>query len=50
MSFAPQNPMIFTGTVRDNILFGNKLDEQRYKNVIEACCLEDDIKLLVNGD
>lgn len=37
-------------TVRDNILFGLPYDEERYKRVIDACCLEHDLGMLEDGD
>ena len=29
-SYAPQKPWIFSGTVRENILFGQEFDAKRY--------------------
>jgi len=46
----PQKPFIITGTVRDNITFGNQFQLARYKKVVSACCLEDDFQLLPKGD
>ena len=43
LSYASQAPWIFSGTIRDNILFSNPLDPERYWNVIAACCLREDI-------
>ena len=37
--YAAQQPWIFGSTVRQNILFGNEFDADRYKKVIEACAL-----------
>jgi len=44
IAYASQNAWIFAGTVRDNILFGNQFDMDRYKQTIIACCLLDDLK------
>jgi ABC-type multidrug transport system fused ATPase/permease subunit len=44
VSYAEQNPLIMTGTVRSNILFGASLDQKRYDRVIKACALVDDFK------
>lgn len=38
-SYAAQTPWIFSGTLRDNILFGTEFDAERYKKTIKACCL-----------
>lgn len=40
ISFTPQESWLFTGTIRDNILFGDKFDEDKYQRVLKACCLE----------
>lgn len=36
--------------VKDNILMGKALDEDRYQNVLEACALLPDLSLLPAGD
>ena len=38
----------FTGTVRDNILLGSNLNESRYKDVLYACSLDQDIKVILH--
>lgn len=45
-----QQPWLQRGTIRENILFGKAYDESKYKNVINACCLSDDLLLLPAGD
>ncbi|CAF1343330.1 unnamed protein product [Adineta steineri] len=57
ISYAPQSAWIFADTVRANILLGKPLDEERYNNVIKACCLDIDLQnfgetgdLLMIGD
>ena len=37
--YAAQQPWIFGSTARQNILFGNEFDAERYKQVIDACAL-----------
>lgn len=44
------NPWIQNTTVKENILLGNPLDEQKYKDVIYACSLESDVEILPAGD
>lgn len=39
VSYASQTPWVFSGTVRENILFGSKLDKDRYDQVVDACGL-----------
>jgi ATP-binding cassette subfamily C (CFTR/MRP) protein 4 len=50
LSYTPQQPWIFTGSVRDNILFGEPMDEQKYQEVIRVCCLEHDLSIFPHGD
>ncbi|KAM8706128.1 hypothetical protein ACLKA7_010417 [Drosophila subpalustris] len=49
-SYAAQEPWLFTGTVRENILFGLTLDKHRYRTVVKKCALERDFDLLPQGD
>ena len=44
LSYTAQVPWIFSGTIRDNILFGNTPDDSRYQEVISACSLREDIE------
>lgn len=46
ISYASQNPWILNGTVRDNIIFYNELNIERYKKVLEICQLISDLTLL----
>ncbi|KAF9987959.1 hypothetical protein BGZ75_010223 [Mortierella antarctica] len=41
---------ILNATLRDNILFGNAMDHDRYHQVLFACGLEPDIEMLPAGD
>ena len=43
-------PWIMNKTVRDNILFGKDMNEERYNKVIECCQLSTDLKNLEGGD
>ncbi|XP_063563214.1 ATP-binding cassette sub-family C member 10 isoform X6 [Gorilla gorilla gorilla] len=47
---ATQEPWIQFATIRDNILFGKTFDAQLYKEVVEACALNDDLSILPAGD
>ncbi|KAK4879111.1 hypothetical protein RN001_007257 [Aquatica leii] len=50
LSYAPQEPWLFSGSIKQNILFGNKIDMKRYLEVIKVCALEEDFKSLPCGD
>ncbi|XP_041965482.1 cystic fibrosis transmembrane conductance regulator [Alosa sapidissima] len=50
ISFSPQTAWIMPGTIRDNILFGLSYDEYRYKSVIKACQLEQDLAAMPEND
>ncbi|KAJ1077378.1 hypothetical protein K5549_015787 [Capra hircus] len=39
IAYVPQQPWVFSGTVRSNILFGKKYEKDRYEEVIKACAL-----------
>ncbi|KAK1757526.1 P-loop containing nucleoside triphosphate hydrolase protein [Echria macrotheca] len=49
-AFVSQSPWIESGTIRDNILFGLPLVNQRYTAVLDACALDRDILLFQDGD
>lgn len=50
MSYASQEPWLFTGTVRQNILFGLPMDKKRYNMTVKKCALQRDFELLPYGD
>ncbi|KAI4581557.1 hypothetical protein MJG53_010000 [Ovis ammon polii x Ovis aries] len=41
IAYVSQQPWVFPGTVRSNILFGKKYGKGRYEEVIRACALEE---------
>ncbi|XP_051835760.1 ATP-binding cassette sub-family C member 11 isoform X2 [Antechinus flavipes] len=50
LAYVPQQAWIFSGTVRSNILMGEKYDQARYHQVIYSCSLKRDLEILPYGD
>ncbi|XP_070203291.1 multidrug resistance-associated protein 1-like [Littorina saxatilis] len=50
IAYVPQEAWIQNATVRDNITFGKPMSRRRYDQVVRACALESDFKILVGGD
>ncbi|THV08675.1 P-loop containing nucleoside triphosphate hydrolase protein [Dendrothele bispora CBS 962.96] len=50
VAYCPQTAWIQNATLRDNVLFGQPFDEERYWKVMEAACMIPDLQLLPDGD
>ncbi|XP_015838053.1 probable multidrug resistance-associated protein lethal(2)03659 [Tribolium castaneum] len=50
ISYASQEAWIFSASVRQNILFGEAMDEEKYRKVLKVCALEHDLALFPYGD
>nr|XP_055188412.1 ATP-binding cassette sub-family C member 12 isoform X4 [Nyctereutes procyonoides] len=50
VAYVSQQAWIFHGNVRENILFGEKYDHQRYQHTIQVCALQGDLNSLPYGD
>ena len=50
IAYVPQTAWLFSGTLRENVLFGESYDERKYAEVIEICSLVEDINRFPNGD
>jgi ABC-type multidrug transport system fused ATPase/permease subunit len=50
ISFVSQTPWIENATIKDNILFGLPFDPTRYRKVVEACALSQDLAIFEDGD
>nr|APD26522.1 ATP-binding cassette transporter subfamily C member 4 X4 protein [Brachionus koreanus] len=48
--YVPQEPWIFTASLRQNILFGKPYEKKKFNEIIKVCCLEEDLKSLSNGE
>ena len=45
LAYVTQVPWVFSGTIKENILFSESYDPDWYSTVVEACALKDDIEL-----
>ncbi|XP_044727742.1 ATP-binding cassette sub-family C member 4-like [Chrysoperla carnea] len=50
VSYSSQDPWLFSGSIRNNILFGLSYNEDKYKDVIEVCSLTKDLLQFPYGD
>jgi ABC-type bacteriocin/lantibiotic exporter with double-glycine peptidase domain len=50
VAFATQTAFIVNASVRENILFGEAFDEERYFKAVGMSCLDTDIRGFLDGD
>ncbi|RZC33096.1 multidrug resistance-associated protein [Asbolus verrucosus] len=50
ISYANQEPWLFAGTIKQNILFGQPMVREKYREVIKICALEEDVAQFPYGD
>uniref|UniRef100_A0AAX7THM5 Multidrug resistance-associated protein 4 n=1 Tax=Astatotilapia calliptera TaxID=8154 RepID=A0AAX7THM5_ASTCA len=50
LTYASQQPWVFPGTIRSNILFGRELNPKKYEQVLRACALKKDLEMFPDGD
>ena len=50
IAYVPQQAWIQNSTLKENIIFFQEQDEDRYKEVIENCALKTDLEILPAGD
>ncbi|CAD8082317.1 unnamed protein product [Paramecium sonneborni] len=50
LAYVEQDPFIYAGSIRENILFGKEYDYTLYLKVLEVSCLDQDILSFKQGD
>eukprot|EP00658_Telonema_sp_P-2_P038685 TRINITY_DN27705_c0_g1_i1.p1 TRINITY_DN27705_c0_g1~~TRINITY_DN27705_c0_g1_i1.p1 ORF type:complete len:1461 (-),score=356.90 TRINITY_DN27705_c0_g1_i1:130-4512(-) len=50
VAFCAQQPWIQNATLKQNVLFGRDYDDQRFRSVLHACALLDDIAMLADHE
>lgn len=50
VSYAAQEPWVFAGSARQNILFGQKMEQKRYDAVVRTCAMLKDFEQFEHGD
>eukprot|EP01051_Picozoa_sp_SAG22_P008635 SAG22_NODE_669_length_7994_cov_2.526536_5_plen_524_part_00 len=50
IAYVPQVPWVLNASVRENVVMGAKMDEERYNAVISACALDADIAKMPFAD
>ncbi|XP_077561249.1 multidrug resistance protein mrp-7-like isoform X2 [Haemaphysalis longicornis] len=50
VAYVPQLAHVYNVTIRDNILYGREMDDERYDEVLQCCKLLDDLSKLPAGD
>ena len=43
VAYVEQEPIVFSATIKENILFGNTYEEKKYNEVLEMSCFEADL-------
>ena len=50
VAYVSQNPWLQGATVRQNIIFGHRFNQEFYDAVLDACAIRPDLAVLVDGD
>lgn len=50
LAYVAQQAWIQNATLKNNVLFGNTLDQTKYDKILDACALRTDLEILPAGD
>ncbi|XP_041354291.1 ATP-binding cassette sub-family C member 4-like [Gigantopelta aegis] len=50
VAYVSQQPWVFSASVRQNVLFGQQMDDSFYSKCLSACALNKDLDIFPNGD
>ncbi|RUS34665.1 hypothetical protein BC938DRAFT_479221 [Jimgerdemannia flammicorona] len=50
VAYVSQTAWLQNASIRDNILFGSPMEQDRYEKVLEACALKRDLEIFDDGD
>lgn len=50
VAYVCQNPWLQGATVKENIIFGHRYDDEFYEAVLDACAIRPDLAVLIDGD
>jgi ATP-binding cassette subfamily C (CFTR/MRP) protein 4 len=48
--YVSQEPWIFPASIKQNILFGNEYNEEKFKEIVEVCSLRKDLAQMAFGE
>lgn len=49
IALMPQESFLFSGTIRENILMGQDIEDERLDRIIQACCLKETLDEMPDG-
>ncbi len=49
IAFMPQESFLFSSTIRENILMGRSVEDEKLGRIIEACCLKETLEKMPDG-
>ena len=49
IAYVPQQAWIFSGTVKENIVFGTPFVQEKFDRLVWSCALTDDLQAMPKG-